>query len=141
MADNYDGRSLVVKHNTVDISGTARSVKVTGAAGEPPDVDHTHKGDTTQVIAEGIPRAVKTNVELSVLDETGNAAAATALVLNAKDTLTIYPEGVVHGKQKITLTNARLISRSHTTPYDNVAEVSMTFHAKNTATYTTYSSA
>lgn len=141
MADQYTGKDMVVEYNTVDISGTARTVEVTESSDEPESIDKTHKGDATRLTIEGFPGATGTQVTVNALDEVGGVAAMKDFAANAKDTLVIYPEGKVHTKEKITVQNARLIEMGETIPYDNVAEWNVTFSAKNTVTRGTYSSA
>jgi len=141
MADQYLGSSVVVEFNTVDISGTARTVEVTETAPEPEEIDKTHKGDATRLTIEGLPGAAATTVTMNLLDEVAGVAALLDFVVNTKDTLKVYPEGKIHAKEMITISNARLIEIGETIPYDNVVELNATWNAKNTVVRATYSSA
>ena len=53
----FKGDSLAVYYNTVDISLQMQTVTVTEEGAEPPDIDITHKGDTTVQVLEGLPCA------------------------------------------------------------------------------------
>jgi hypothetical protein len=137
----YSGKDLQVFWNTIDISGQGRRVVINETAGEPEEVDITHRGDTERTALETYPGTVKTNVEYSCLDESGGSAALLGIDINDQDTLYIYPEGKTHGNAQITVTNARLIDRSQPVEYDQAVELEATFHAKNGVTRDTYSSA
>lgn len=141
MADQFTGKDVVVLFNTVDISGTARTVEITESADEPEEIDKTHKGDTERLTIEGFPGATGTNVTMNLLDEVAGVANLLDFAVNSKDTLTVYPEGMVNAKESIIIQNARLIEIAETIPYDNVVELNATWNAKNTVTRGTYSSA
>lgn len=136
----YKGDQVVVEFNTVDISGQARTVTVNEEAGDPDQIDTTHKGDSEKQQVEGLPGAPKTSVDFQSLDYDADTVGPMKFAVNAKDTLVIYPQGKTHGKPKIVISNARLTSRSKKIPYDGAAEFSCKFTATNAATYTTYSS-
>jgi len=55
MADQFSGVNVAVFFNTVDISGTARTVTVGEEAAAPDTIDGTHKGDTARNLIEGLP--------------------------------------------------------------------------------------
>ena len=135
----YSGSLLVVKYNTVDISGQGRRVRVNENAGEPEEIDITHKSDTERQILESYPGSQTTSVDFTCLDESDGAANLLDFAINAKDTLLIYPEGLTAGNEVLTLSNARLISRVRGLEYDGAAEIEATFHAKNSITMSTYS--
>lgn len=137
----YSGKDLQVFFNTVDLSGQGRRVVVNETAGEPEEVDITHRGDSERSALETYPGTVKTNVEFTCLDESGGGAGLLGFALNAQDTLLIYPRGKTHGYEQITVNNARLIDRSQPVEYDQAVELEATFHAKNSVTRDTYSSA
>lgn len=137
----YKGNSVVVEYNSLDISGQARTVTVNEVADEPEDIDATHKGDSRRNLIEGFPGSEKTDVEVEILDEAGDASNLMSFEINAKDTLIIYPEGKTHTYPKLTVNNARLINRSQNIVYDDVASITAAFHAKNTVTRGTYSTA
>ncbi len=141
MADQYLGSSVVVVYNTVDVSGTARTVEITESSDEPEDIDKTHKGDTTRLLIEGFPGATKTQVTMNALDEVGGVNTMLDFAANAKDTLYVYPEGKTVTKPEIVIHNARLIELGQTIPYDNVVELNATWSAKNTVTRGTYATA
>lgn len=141
MADQFVGDDVAVFYNTVDISGTARTVTVAEEAPAPPDIDCSHKGDTAQNLKEGIPGGVTTSVTIEALDEVGGVSAMKDFAINAKDTLIIYPEGKVHQYPSLTIQNARYHALSETIPYDGAAAWTASFNAKNTVTRGTYSSA
>jgi len=141
MSEEYSGKDLQVFFNTVDISGKGRRVVINEMAGEPEEVDITHRGDTERSALETYPGTVKTNVEFSCLDEADGDAALLGFALNAKDTLFAYPRGKMHGYPQITVNNARLIDRSQPVEYDQEVELDASFHAKNSVTRDTYSSA
>jgi len=141
MGDEYSGINLAVYYNTVDISGKARSARVNENAGEPEEVDITHKGDTERQVLETFPGAKKTQVDYGCLDESGDTAALMDFAINAKDTLFIYPQGRTHTYTELTLQNARLIQRQQPIEYDGAVELSAQFSAKNSLTRGTYSSA
>jgi len=137
----YSGKDLEVYFGTVNISGQGRRVVINETAGEPEEVDITHRGDSERSALETYPGTVKTNVEYSCLDESGGNAGLLGFALNAQDTLLIYPEGRTHGKPEIEVDNTRLIDRSQPVEYDQAVELEATFHAKNSVTRDTYSSA
>ena len=141
MADQYIGDDVVVEFNTVDISGTARTVTVAEEASPPDSIDSTHKGDTARVLLEGLPGSVETNVTLEALSEVGAVDNMLDFALNTKDTLLIYPEGKTHTYPLITIQNARYHGLTQNIPYDDVVGWTAVFNAKNTATHGTYSSA
>jgi len=141
MADQFTGQLVVVEFNTVDISGTAKTVEITESADEPEEIDKTHKGDTERLTIEGVPGSTATTVTMNLLDEVGGVAALLDFAVNSKDTLVIYPEGKVHTKEMITVQNARLIEIAETIPYDNVVELNANWNAKNTVSRGTYSTA
>ena len=137
----YKGADVAVFYNTVDISGQARSVTVNEDAGEPEQIDVTHKGDTERQLLEGFPGSQTTSVEVEILDDDGGDSALLDFNVNAKDTLYVYPEGKTHTYEEITVTNARLISRSESIVYDQAVTISASFYALNSCTRGTYSSA
>lgn len=141
MADQFIGDDVVVEFNTVDVSGTARTVTVAEEASPPDSIDATHKGDTARVLLEGLPGSVETNVTLEALSEVGAVQAMMDFAINAKDTLIIYPEGKTHTYPMITIQNARYHSITENIPYDDVVGFTALFNAKNTVTRATYSSA
>ena len=136
----YSGSLLAVYYNSIDWSGQGRRVRVNENAGEPEEIDVTHKGDSERQLLESYPGGQTTTVDVVVLDESDGAAAALDVAINAKDTLWVFPEGVTHGNEMLTLNNARLISRVRSLEYDGAAEIEATFHAKNSITMSTYSS-
>ena len=137
----YKGDALAADFNTVDISAMGRTITVNETADEPEDIDATHKGDTQRNLIEGFPGAVKTDVECEMLDDEADASGLMGFAVNAKDTLLVYPEGKIHTYTMLTISNARLTSRSQNLVYDDVTAISATFHAKNSVTRGTYSSA
>ena len=138
---HYAGSGLLVKFNTVDISGHARSVDVSEDAGDPDIIDVSHKGDTAHVIIEGMAGADQATVTLKVLQDTTPTAAETHFDVGDKDTLYVYPSGQTHGYAALIIQNARLTSMSDTIPYDGAVELTLTWKAANSVTRTTYSSA
>ena len=134
----FKGDSLAVYYNTVDISTQMQSVSVTEEGAEPPDIDITHKGDTTQQVLEGLPAPKKTNAEVELFDEEGDVSAIMDFAIQAKDTLIIYPEGKTHSKPELTLNNARLINRVQNVVYNDAVKITASFHAKNSITRGTY---
>jgi hypothetical protein len=137
----YKGSLLQVYFNTVDISATGRSVNVSEDAGEPEEIDITHRGDTERQVLESFPGRQACTVDVTLLDDDGGASTIYGFAINAKDTLFVYPEGSTAGNRKGQLNNTRLIQRSLTTPYDGAVEVSVQFHAKNSITWTTLATA
>ena len=136
----YKGNLVVVEFNTVDISGQARTVTVNEEADEPEEIDVTHKGDSERQTLEGFPGAQKASVEFEALDYDADSVGLMTFANNALDTLNVYPRGKTHGYPKITVNNARLINRVKKIPYDGVAELKAKFSAKNSVTFSTYSS-
>jgi hypothetical protein len=137
----YKGSELEVYFNTVDISGQARSVTITEDAGEPEQLDITHKGDTARQLLEGFAGSLTTSVEMEVLDDAGGDHSLLEFAVNAKDTLYVYPEGKTHTNQEIIVENARLISRSEPIVYDQAVTLTASFIALNSCARGTYSSA
>jgi hypothetical protein len=137
----YKGHNLAVVFNTVDISGQARSVTVNEEAGEPEQLDVTHKGDSERQLLEGFAGAQRTSVEMNILDDDDGDSALLDFAVNAKDTLFVYPEGRTHTYQEIVIQNARLISRAEPIVYDQAVEITANFLALNNCTRGTYSSA
>ncbi len=136
----FKGDSLAVYLNTVDISAQMTRVRIAEEGAEPPDIDITHKGDTTQQVLEGLPSAKKTGVEVELYDEEGDVSAIMDFAIQSKDTLYIYPEGYTHTKPELTLNNARMINRNQEIPFDNAVAIDASFHAKNSITRGTYDS-
>ena len=137
----YKGDSVVVEFNSIDISGQLTRARIAEEGAEPPDIDVTHKGDAVQVVLEGLPAPKKTNVEVEMWDESGDASNLMDFAIQSKDTLIVYPEGKVHTKPKLTVSNARMINRNQEIPYDGAVSLSASFHAKNSITRATYSTA
>lgn len=137
----YKGLSLQVFYNSLDISGTGRSVTVTEDAGEPEQIDVTHRGDSERQLLEGFPGSQTVTVEMEILDESGGSASLQAFAVNSKDTLVIYPEGQTNGYIMLTLQNARLTQKTQEVPYDGASTVTASFYAMNSLTHGTYSSA
>lgn len=136
----YSGSLLAVDYNTVNISAQGRRVRVNENAGEPEEIDITHKGDTERQILESYPGSQTCSVDVTVLDDSDGANTLLDFAINALDTLLVYPEGKTHQNEMLTLSNARLISRVRGLEYDGAAEIEATFHAKNSITMSTYSS-
>ena len=136
----YKGADVAVFFNTVDISGQARSVTVNEDAGEPEQIDVTHKGDTERQLLEGFAGSQTTGVEIEILDDDGGDSAFLDFAINAKDTLYVYPQGKTHTYEEITVNNARLISRSEPIVYDQAVTITGSFIALNSCTRGTYSS-
>lgn len=141
MSEEYSGKDFEAYFNTVNISGQGRRMVINETAGEPEEVDITHRGDSERSALETYPGTVKTNVEFTCLDEADGGAGLLGFALNAQDTLFAYPRGRIHGYPQITVNNARLIDRSQPVEYDQAVELEATFHAKNSVTRDTYSSA
>ena len=70
----YSGSLLLVEYNTVDISATGRRVRVNENAGEPEEIDITHKGDSERQILESYPGAQSCSVDITILDLSDGAA-------------------------------------------------------------------
>ena len=136
----FRGDSLAVYYNTIDISLQMQTCTVTEEGGEPPDIDITHKGDTTVQVLEGLPAAKKTNVSVHLFDSTGDDSEIMDFAIQSIDTLFVYPQGRVHTYPELTLQNARLINRTQEIPYDNAVTIDAEFHAKNSITRGTYDS-
>ena len=134
----YSGSLLQVFYNTVDISATARSCKITESADEPEQIDTTHRGDTARTTIESFPGKATASVELNILDETLGTANLLDFAINAKDTLIIYPRGKTQTYAMVTVNNARLISLDQNIPYDDAVDLTATFFANNTVTRGTY---
>ena len=137
----FKGDSLSVYFNSLDISGQGRTVTVSETAGEPEEIDATHKGDTRRNLIEGFPGMEVTDVTIELLDDDGDDHPLWDFDINTKDTLFVYPEGRTHTNTEITVYNARLIEREQAIVYDDVTAITASFHAKNTVTRDTYSSA
>lgn len=140
-AEQYSGKDLQVFFNTVDISATARSVKISESAAEPETIDITHRGDSTRQELESFPGKAKSAIDFGCLDDNDGTANLLDFEINAKDTLTVYPRGKTHTYPQVVIQNARLLSRDHTVPYDNAVDLAAKFSAQNTVTRSTYSSA
>ena len=138
MGTEYKGSSLTVEYNSVTLTGQGRTVTVSEEAGEPEEIDITHRGDTERQVLESFPGRQACTVELGGLDEGAGTAVIYDFAINAKDTLKIYPEGKTNNTRLLTLNNARLIDRNLDVPYDGAAEWGATFHAKNSITLGTY---
>ena len=145
MGDQYAGDDVDVYFNTVDISATARVVTVSEEAPAPPDINATHKGDTAQVLLEGIPGGVVTSVTVEALADLDGQGIEDSTIfdfaLNTKDTLFIYPAGREHTREELIIQNARYHALTETIPYDDVVGWTASFQAKNTVTRQTYSTA
>jgi hypothetical protein len=135
----YKGQYLQVFFGGVDISAQGRTVNVSEDAGEPEEIDVTHRGDDERQVLESYPGRQVCNVDATLLDETGGDAEIMGYDVNDIDTLVVYPEGQADGGRMGTLDNARLIQRTTDVPYDGAVEISCTFHAKNTIVWSTYS--
>ncbi len=138
MGTEFKGSSLVVEFNTVVLSGQGRTVSISEEAGDPEEIDITHRGDSARTVLEGFPGRVAAKVEIGALDEGGGTATIYDFAMNAKDTLAIYPEGKTNALTMVTVQNSRLIARSQDTPYDGAAEWKASFSAKNSVTWGTY---
>lgn len=136
----FKGDSLAVYYNTVDISLQMQTVSVTEEGAEPPDIDVTHKGDTTVQVLEGLPAAKKTNCDVHLFDSNDDNAEIMQFAIQSIDTLFVYPEGRTHTNTELVLQNARLINRTQDIPYDNAVTIDASFHAKNSITRGTYDS-
>ncbi len=138
----FKGSSLVVEFGALTLSDQARTVSVNEEAGDPEEIDITHRGDSVRTVLEGFPGRVATKVETDGLDEGGGTAKIYDTLMNAVDTLLIYLEGKTAAGvlTKVTVQNARLIARSQETTYDGATSWKASFSAKNSVTWGTYSS-
>jgi hypothetical protein len=141
MAEHYVGDSVVLVYSATDISGYARSVDITESAPKPDAADTSHKGDTALSDIQLLGGAPETDLSMTVIDIYDALTEYGTLALNASDTLTIYPNGVVHTYPQLTMNNATLNERSQTIPFQGAVEISLAFNARNTLTRGTYSSA
>ena len=142
MAEHYSGKDLITEFGSVDISTYAREVTINESADAPDSIDTTHKGDTVKTDLEGLPGAIITEASVGgVVDIYDSMHAFGTMALNTKDTLIVYPNGKTHTYPMLTLNNARLNSREQTVPYDDAVTLSASWHAKNSLTRGTYSSA
>lgn len=141
MAEHYIGDDVVVIYGAVDISAYARSVTVTETAPTPDAADTTHKGDTAKSDIQLLPGAPETSVAMTVLDIYDSLTAFGTVPLNTKDTLTIYPKGVVHTYPRLICNNAVLNERSQPIEFEGATVISLSFNARNTLTRNTYASA
>ena len=133
----YKGDQLYVVFGSSTLSGQGRTVSVAETAGEPEEIDVTHRADTERQVLESYPGLVRTNVDMSALDESTGVAEIYDSVLNTKSTLWIYPEGAVSTYRMGILQNARLIDRGLEAPFDGAGEWSATWHGKNSITWST----
>jgi hypothetical protein len=140
MAEHYVGDAVVLVYSATDISGYARSVDITETAPKPDAADTTHKGDTAKSDIQLLGGAPETDLSMTVLDIYDALTEYGTLALNAKDTVTIYPNGVTHTYPKLTCNNAQLNERSQTIPFEGAVEISLAFNARNTLTRGTYDS-
>ena len=140
MADQYVGDSMDAYYNTVDVGGTLRVINVDETVAAPPDIDCTHKGDTSLNLKEGIPGGLKSTASLEALDEAGGVSAMKDFSVNSLDTLFLYPQGRTHTYEELTIQNARYLGMSETIPYDGAAAWTASFEAKNSMTRGTYDS-
>ena len=141
MAEEYQGDDLMVVFGTSTLTGQGKTVSVAEAAGEQEEIDITHRGDTERQILESYAGAQKTNVDVTGLDEKLGVAEVYDSVLNTKSTLWVLPEGPTHTYREGVLQNARMIDRGLEVPFDNATEWSAAFHAKNSITWGTHSTA
>jgi len=141
MGTEYKGSSLQVFFNTVELSGQGRTISVSEAPGEAEEIDITHRGDTERSTLESYPGAQKVTITTGGLDETTGTATIYDFAINAQDTLLVYPEGKTHTYREGVLQNARLMDRGLEVPFDGAAEWTAQFHAKNSITWGTYTSA
>ena len=141
MAEHYIGDSVVLVVGSTDISGYARSVEISEVAPKPDAADSTHKGDSAKSDIQLLGGAPETDVSITVLDIFDSMTEYGTLGLNTKDTLFIYPNGVVNTYPLLTLNNAVLNERSQTIPFEGSVELSLAFNARNTLTRATWASA
>lgn len=131
----YKGDQLYVVFGASTISGQGKTVSIAETAGEPEEIDITHRADTTRQVLESYPGIEKTNVDMSALDESLGVAEIYDSVLNTKSTLWVYPEGKTLTYRMGILQNARMIDRGLETPFDGAGEWTATWHAKNSITW------
>ena len=134
----YKGDQLFVVFGTSTLSGQGRTISVAETAGEPEEIDVTHRGDTERQVLESYPGLVRTNVDMGALDESLGVAKIYDSVLNTKSTLWILPEGATNTYREGVLQNARLIDRGLEAPFDGAGEWSATWHAKNSIAWSTH---
>ena len=141
MATKYVGDSLVVVFGAVDISAYARSITVSETAPEPGTADTTHKGDTAKTDIQLLPGAPSTSASMTVLDIYDALTAFGTVPINTKDTLFIYPNGVVNTYPLLTMNNAVLNNREQVIDFETATLITMAFNARNTLTRATWASA
>ena len=141
MAEEYSGINLMVEFKGADVSGQGRKITVTENAPIPPDIDTSHKGDTEVQVVEGLAGARTTDASIETVDIYDAITALGSVALNTKDTLVVYPFGQTHTYPVLTLQNARLTQRVADSPYDGAVTLNASWHAKNSLTRGTYSSA
>lgn len=135
------GSSLVVEFGGTDISAKGRSYEIAEDRGEPEKIDVTHRGDTQRQHLESFQGPDNTNVTFTALYDDSGSDPIASLTMGTKATLDLYPEGKAHGSDLERLTNARLITKNHTVPYDGAIEWTTTFNSVDSMTYTTYTTA
>lgn len=138
--EHYIGNAVVVVHGAIDISGYARSVTVNESAPAADAADTTHKGDSAKSDIQLLGGAPETSVSMVVLDIYDAMTAYGTVPINTKDTLTIYPNGVVDTYPKLTLNNAELNERNQEIDFETATLITLAFNARNTLTRSTYAS-
>ena len=134
----YAGKSLVIEFGGTDISTSARTAEISEDRGETEKIDVTVKGDTERQHILGFQGADNTTVTCTILADDGGSDPVAALTMGDKDTLDIFPEGKTVNQDLDRLTNAEIISRSKSVPYDGAVEWSITFNSVDAMSYTTY---
>ena len=134
----FKGSSLVVSFAGTDISGAGRSFEVSEDPGEAEKIDVTVRGDSEREFLEGFPGGDNTTVSMTALALDGSDTIE-PIATNTTGTLLCYPEGTAHGAIKVTVSAARLISKTYTVPYDGAVEWALSFNSVNAATYGTHS--
>lgn len=131
MSTSFRGKDLTISFNAVQIEGDGRTVSFDESA---ETHDDTKYGASARTRIAGLTDG---SGSFEALDASGDWSAAwEAIVPGTSATMVIMPEGAGSLKRTLTFT-AIITARSVTWPYDDLAEVSMSYEISGAVVPTT----
>lgn len=128
----YRGKDVQVLFNSVDISGSGRSISLEASADTH---DDTVYGADNRTKIAGLTDG---SGSFEGLDSVGDWTAAwDEIVPGAKATMSIYPEGPTPTSNRAITFSAVVTARSLDLPYDDLATFSMSFEIDGAVSYGT----
>jgi len=132
----YFGKSQAASFSSTAVT-CLRNVDIQVKAADPDIADKTCAADSARTELMGLPGAVRTTIEVQVLDTADGAHMLLDLSVNDSGTFTHYPEGNSTGNETITVASAYFLGPGRTFQIGELTVMTANFRALGEPTYST----